>query len=68
MIGDIGPGKQYFDISVYSAPAANTFGNMTRNSGPRGPGYVNLDASVVKRIKVNGRVAAELRADAEQCR
>jgi TonB-dependent receptor-like protein len=64
VIGDIGPGQQYFDTSVYSAPAANTFGNMTRNAGPRGPAYVNLDLSVVKRIKVNGRVAAELRADA----
>ena len=37
---------------------------MTRNAGPRGPGYFNLDMSLVKRIKVNGRVTAELRADA----
>jgi Carboxypeptidase regulatory-like domain/TonB dependent receptor-like, beta-barrel len=64
VIGDIGPGKQYFDTSVYSAPAANTFGNMTRNAGPRGPAYVNLDASLVKRIKANDRYAIELRADA----
>jgi hypothetical protein len=64
VIGDIGPGQQYFDTSVYSAPPANAFGNMTRNAGPRGPAYVNLDASLVKRFKVNGRIAAELRADA----
>jgi hypothetical protein len=64
VIGDIGPGQQYFDTSVYAAPAPNTFGNMSRNAGPRGPGYVNLDASLVKRIKVNGHIAAELRADA----
>ena len=64
VIGDIGPGQQYFDTSVYSAPAANTFGNMTRNAGPRGPAYIDMDASIVKRIKVNGRIAAELRADA----
>jgi hypothetical protein len=64
VIGDIGPGKQYFDISVYSAAPANTFGNMARNAGPRGPGYVNLDASVVKRIRANGRYALELRVDA----
>jgi carboxypeptidase family protein/TonB-dependent receptor-like protein len=64
VIGDIGPGQQYFDTSVYSAPPANAFGNMTRNAGPRGPGYVNLDASVVKRIKANNRYALELRADA----
>jgi outer membrane receptor protein involved in Fe transport len=64
VIGDIGPGKQYFDISVYSAAPANTFGNMARNAGPRGPGYVNMDASVVKRIKANDRYALELRVDA----
>jgi hypothetical protein len=64
VIGDIGPGKQYFDISVYSAAPANTFGNMTRNAGPRGPAYVNMDASVVKRIRANGRYTLELRVDA----
>jgi hypothetical protein len=64
VIGDIGPGQQYFDISVYSAAPANTFGNMTRNGGPRGPSYINLDASVVKRIKANDRYALELRVDA----
>jgi hypothetical protein len=64
VIGDIGPGKQYFDKSVYRASAPNTFGSMTRNAGPRGPGYVNLDASLVKRIKANNRVAVELRVDA----
>ncbi len=64
VLGDIGPGKLYFDTKVYSPPAPNTFGNMTRDAGPRGPAYVNLDAAVVKRIKVNGRIAAELRVDA----
>jgi hypothetical protein len=64
VLGNIGPGQQYFDTSVYSAPAPNTFGNMTRNAGPRGPGYFNLDMSIMKRVKVNGRVALELRADA----
>jgi hypothetical protein len=62
--GKIGPGQQWFDTSVYAAPAANTFGGMTRNEGPRGPHYINLDASLVKRIRVNQRVNAELRADA----
>jgi hypothetical protein len=64
VIGDIGPGQQYFDTSVYSASPQNTFGNMVRNGGPRGPGYVNLDASLVKRIRVSERVATELRVDA----
>jgi hypothetical protein len=64
VIGDIGAGKQYFDTSVYSAPAPNTFGTMTRNSGPRGPSYVNLDATLVKRFTVKGGTNAELRIDA----
>ena len=33
-------------------------------AGPRGPGYANLDAALVKRIRVNDRFAAELRVDA----
>jgi hypothetical protein len=37
---------------------------MTRNAGPRGPHYVNLDASLVKRVRVNDRVVTELRVDA----
>jgi len=64
IVGDIGAGKQYFDPSVYSAPAAATFGNMTRNSGPRGPKYRNLDASLVKKIKLGGSTDAQLRIDA----
>ncbi len=64
VLGNIGPGQFYFDTSVYSAAAPNTFGNMTRNAGPRGPAYVNLDASLVKRFKVNDRIAAEFRVDA----
>ena len=64
VLGAIGPGQQYFDTSVYSAPAANTFGNMARNEGPRGPGYVNLDASLVKRIRARNHYALELRVDA----
>ncbi len=64
VLGNIGPGQLYFDPSVYSASAANTFGNMVRNGGPRGPAYVNLDASLVKRFRVNDRIAAEFRVDA----
>jgi hypothetical protein len=64
VIGDIGAGKQYFDPAAYSVPAAATFGNMSRNTGPRGPHYINMDASLVKRVHVNERVMAELRVDA----
>ena len=37
--GGIGAGKTWFDTSVFSAPAANTFGNLSRNgSESTGPG------------------------------
>jgi len=66
VLGKVGPGQQWFSIdpTIYAAPAPNTFGNMTRNAGPRGPGYVNLDASLVKRVKLSGKMSAELRLDA----
>lgn len=64
VLGAIGPGQLYFDTSVFSAPAENTWGNMKRNSSINGPGFWNVDASLVKRFKVNDRIAAELRADA----
>ncbi|MGH7184741.1 MAG: TonB-dependent receptor domain-containing protein, partial [Pseudomonadota bacterium] len=64
VFGEIGPGKLYFDTSVFSAPAANTFGNLRRNASINGPGYVNLDGSIFKRFRLTERIGAELRADA----
>jgi len=64
VFGQIGPGKLYFDPSVFSASAANTFGNMKRNDSIDGPGYVNLDGSIFKRFRLTERIGAELRADA----
>lgn len=54
----------YFDTSVFSAPAPNTFGNMRRHDSIRGPGYVNLDGVLIKRFRLTERIGAELRADA----
>jgi hypothetical protein len=64
VFGAIGPGQLYFDTSVFSQPAENTWGNMKRNDSIDGPGFWNLDASLVKRLKFNSRMALELRADA----
>ena len=64
MFGDIGPGQAYFDTSVFSAPAQNTWGNMNRNDSIDGPGFWNLDLSLVKRFRFGQRVSFELRADA----
>ncbi len=64
VFGDIGPGQLYFDPSVFSVPAQNTWGNMTRNDSINGPGYWNVDLSLMKRMRFGGRVVVELRADA----
>jgi hypothetical protein len=62
--GNIGPGQLYFDTSVFSTPAQNTWGNVTRDSLVTGPGFWNLDASLVKRLTFSDRLNLELRADA----
>ena len=64
VFGDIGPGQLYFDTAVFSAPDQNTWGNITRNGSIRGPGFWNIDLSLVKRMHFGSRVVAELRADA----
>jgi hypothetical protein len=64
ILGGLGPGKLYFDPTVYSLPAAGVQGNMKRNDGPEGPGYWNLDASLFKRFAIGGTRYAEFRVDA----
>jgi hypothetical protein len=64
VFGDIGPGQLYFDTAAFSAPDQNTWGNMKRNDSIRGPGFWNIDLSLVKRFHFGHRVQAELRADA----
>jgi hypothetical protein len=53
----------WFDPSVFSAPAANTFGNVGRNAG-RGPGFANLDASLFKQFRFAESKELEFRAEA----
>jgi hypothetical protein len=61
----VGNGEFWFDTSAFAQPAANTFGNLTRNdSGVRGPRFVNIDASLVKRFSLAGSRYAEFRVDA----
>ena len=64
VLGGLGPGKLYFDPTVYSLPAAGQQGNLTRNSGPEGPGYWNIDGSLFKRFAISGSRFAEFRVDA----
>ena len=56
------PNELWFDTSVFSAPAPLAWGNVERNALLTGPGYVNLDASIVKIIRFGSR-RAEIRAD-----
>jgi hypothetical protein len=62
VLGGIGATELWFDTSVFSAPAQNTWGNVERRGLLTGPAYVNLDASIVKIIRLGSR-RAEIRAD-----
>lgn len=63
VLGGIGQNALWFETSVFSAPAAATWGNVQRNSLLDGPAYVNLDASLTKRIVLPGAVRGEFRID-----
>jgi hypothetical protein len=63
VLGGIGPGVQWFDTSVFSSPANNTFGNGTRNGILDGPKYVNLDATIAKLFTLPRGIKGEVRAD-----
>jgi TonB dependent receptor len=65
VLGGLGPGKLYFDPTVYSLPPANQQGNLRRNNGPEGPGFWQLDMSIFKRFQLGTSARyAEFRIDA----
>lgn len=64
IINGRGPGLLYFDPAAYGLPAAGVQGNTSRNSGPTGPGFWQLDASLFKRFQISGSRYAEFRVDA----
>jgi hypothetical protein len=63
VLGGIGSGALWFDTSVFSAPAAGTWGSVERRGLLTGPAYVNLDASIVKIVRFGGPRRLEVRAD-----
>jgi hypothetical protein len=64
ILGGLGPGKLYFDPTVYAQPASGVQGNLRRNNGPEGPGFWQLDNSLFKRFSIGGTRFAEIRVDA----
>ncbi len=63
VLGGIGPGNPWFDASVFSAPAAGVWGSVGRNSLLDGPRYVNLDATIAKRLALPHDIKGEFRID-----
>ena len=62
----IGPGVYYFtpaEIANFSEPAAGSIGSSGRNTF-RGPGFFNIDASMVKRFELAERKYLTFRAEA----
>jgi hypothetical protein len=64
VLGGLGPGNLYFDPAAYAQPTAGTQGNMSKNSGPEGPGFWQLDGALFKRFQFGGGRYAEFRVDA----
>jgi hypothetical protein len=62
-LGGIGAGSPYYDPSAFADPAANTYGNVGRNT-LYGPGSVNLDFSLFRTFKFTERFDLQFRLDA----
>ena len=62
-LGGIGALNPFYDPSVFSDPATNTYGNVGRNT-LFGPGSVNMDFSLFRTFKVKERLDLQFRADA----
>jgi hypothetical protein len=64
ILGGRGPGLLYFNPAAYAQPDAATQGNMSRTSGPEGPGFWQLDGALFKRFQITATRYAEFRVDA----
>lgn len=59
----INRGNPWFDTTAFGAPPPATFGNLGRNV-LRGPGFVNLDASLFRRFSIREGMNFDLRFEA----
>lgn len=62
MCANTGNPNEWFNPDVYSLPAADTWGNVGRNTGC-GPPLHDLDTSLIKQTKITERVGLEFRAE-----
>jgi len=66
VVGDPNAGprtpEQWFNTSAFTFPAPGTFGNAGRNI-LEGPGYQNVNASLVKNTPLGERMSLQLRAE-----
>src|SRR5262245_66555287 len=63
VLGGIGPGNLWFDTSVFSNAAPDTWGNAHRNSVLDGPDFINVDATLAKLFTFPHGIKGEFRAD-----
>ena len=59
----LGRPDHWYDANAFLLPTQGTFGNVGRGSF-RGPGLVNFDTSVFKKIPINERLNLQLRVEA----
>ena len=62
-LGGIGPGQPYFDPTAFAPVTDARFGTSGRNI-LRGPGLVNLDASLFRNFRFGERIDLQFRAEA----
>jgi hypothetical protein len=54
--------RNFLNPAAFTVPAPGTFGDLPRNA-LRGPGFVQTDLIVLKRVRLNERMNVELRAE-----
>ena len=61
--GAVGKGVKWLDVTKFSAPPPNTFGNVGRNI-LTGPGRINVDFALFRKFRILGeRLGGELRME-----